>query len=74
MLRTIDIVTKSLRSKYYTLSACRGDGAVNEEKHTASPDLYQCEIGQKYISTTADIVQYPHFEAGVAKIQKGFEN
>ncbi len=31
-------------------------------------------LGQKYISPTADIVQYPHFEAGVVKIQKGIEN
>ncbi len=48
--------------------------AVNEEKHNASSDLYQCRLGQKYISSTADIVQYPHFEAGVVKIKKGIEN
>ncbi len=47
--------------------------AVNEEKHNASSGLYQCRLGQKYISPTADIVQYPHFEAGVVKIQKGIE-
>ncbi len=29
---------------------------------------------EKYISPTADIVQYPHFEAGVVKIQNGIEN
>ncbi len=48
--------------------------AVNEEKHNASSDLYQSKLGQKYISPTADIVQYPHFEAVVVKIQKGIEN
>ncbi len=48
--------------------------AVNGEKHNASSDLYQCRLGQKYISPTADIVQYPHFVAGVVKIQKGIEN
>ncbi len=32
------------------------------------------QLGQKYISPTADIVQYLHFEAGVVKIQKGIEN
>ncbi len=37
-------------------------------------DLYQCKLGQKYISPIADIVQYPHFEAGVVNIQKGIEN
>ncbi len=79
MLRTIDIVTKSLQNKYHTLSECRDDldvlmEAVNEEKHDASSGLYQCRLGQKYISPTADIVQYPHFEAGVVKIQKGIEN
>ncbi len=48
--------------------------AVNEEKHNASSDLYQSKLGQKYISPTADIVKYPHFEAVVVKIQKGIEN
>ncbi len=79
MLRTIDIVNESLQNNYHTLSECRDDldvlmEALNEEKHNASSDLYQCRLGQKYISPTADIVQYPHFEAGVLKIQKGIEN
>ncbi len=79
MLRTIDIVAKSLQSKCHTLSECRDDldvlmEADNEEKHNASSDLCQCKLGQKYISPTADIVQYPHFEAGVVKIQKGIKH
>ncbi len=53
MLRTIDIVTKTLQNKYHTLSECRDDldvlvEAVNEEKHNASSDLYKCRLGQKY--------------------------
>ncbi len=32
------------------------------------------KAGQKYISPTADIVQYPHFEAVVVKIQKSIWN
>ncbi len=48
--------------------------AVNKEKHNASSDLYQRTLGQKYISPTADIVHYPHFEDGVVKIKKGIEN
>ncbi len=76
MLSTIDVVTKSLQSKYDTLSECRDDldilmKVVNERKHDPSSGLYQCRLGQKYISRTAYIVQYPHFEAGVVKILKG---
>ncbi len=79
MLSTIDDVTKSLQSNYHTLSECRDDldalmEAVNEGKHDPSSVLYPCRQGQKYIYPTADIVQYPHFEAGLVKIQKSIEN
>ncbi len=45
MLRTIDIVTKSLQNKYHTLSECGDDldvlmEAVNEEKATMHHRLY----------------------------------
>ncbi len=47
MLSTIDVVTKSLQSKYHTLSKCRDDldvlmEAVNEGKHGPSSGPYQC--------------------------------
>ncbi len=44
--------------------------AVNEEKAQCIIGSISMQARAEYISPTADIVQYPHFEAGVVKIKK----
>ena len=78
ILSEIDMVTKSIQNKYYTLAKCREDidilsSTVEEERNNPDSSLYQCLLGTKYISPNAPIVPHPKFEIGVTKIQREAE-
>ena len=71
----IDVVTKSIQNRNYTLAKCREDidipiSIVEEERNYPEFSLYECLLGTKYISPNAPILLHPKFEIGVTKIQR----
>lgn len=46
---------------------------ITDENDNPNYYLYQCKLGDKYISPCARIFQHPDFEAGVIKIQQGID-
>ena len=61
MLSEIDVVTKSIQNKDYTLAKCQEDidiliSTIEEEWNSPDSSLYQCFLGMKYISPYEPIV------------------
>lgn len=78
MLSEINFVTSEMQSKGHTVAACRAAlddliQYVSDTKSDRSSEMFNCNLGTKYISTDANIVYNSVFESGVVKLQNGME-
>ena len=76
ILGEMDVVTRQLQKKGYTLADCRQDldtliEAVEQDKTKHGSRLHNCRLGTTCISPQSSIVDNVDFETAVAKIQKG---
>ncbi len=73
MLCQLDEVTKFLQSENISLSDCRLAldsiaESVDEGKSNPESDLFECQLGNRAISTSSRLMTHKSFEAGVVKI------
>jgi hypothetical protein len=74
MLGEIEVVTKCLQTRAIPLSDCQWaldelSNDVTEHRNVCGHNLHGCELLQHCIQQGAEILEDPHFESGIVKLQ-----